>query len=73
MDDNPPGAPASASAREGRPYLGVFFATCRVYGRLYRNNEGTAYVGRCPKCGAPVRVLIGDSGTSERFFTAVCP
>ena len=40
---------------------------------LYRNREGTAYIGRCPRCGAPVRVPIGDSGTSERFFTAVCP
>ena len=73
MDDNPPGAPASASAHEGRPFLGVHFVTCRVYGRLYRNAEGTAYVGRCPKCGAPVRVPIGHSGTAERFFQAVCP
>ena len=73
MDDTSPPAQASTPGHEGRPYLGVHFVTCRVYGRLYRNREGTAYVGRCPKCGAPVRVLIGDSGTSERFFTAVCP
>ena len=73
MDDQPPPAQVSTPGREGTPFLGVHFTTCRVYGRLYRNREGTAYVGRCPKCGAPVRVLIGTGGTAERFFNAVCP
>lgn len=71
--DKPPPAPVPAPGHEGRPFLGVHFVTCRVYGRIYRNGEGTAYVGRCPRCGAPVRVPIGEGGSSERFFTAVCP
>jgi len=73
MDDTPPPREEPARGYEGRPYLGVHFVSCRTYGRLYRNREATAYVGRCPRCGAPVRVPIGESGTSERFFTAVCP
>lgn len=65
--------PAPAPANKGRPFLGVHFASCRVYGRLYPNSDRTAYIGRCPRCGAPMRVPIGEGGTSERFFTAVCP
>jgi len=56
-----------------RRYLGVHFVKCRVYSRLYRNPEGTAYVGCCPRCGAYVRIPIGEGGTSQRFFRAVCP
>lgn len=64
--------PPPPSTSEGRPFLGVQFVACRTYGRLYLNAEGTAYVGRCPRCGAPVRVPIGENGTSQRFFQAVC-
>lgn len=60
-------------APQGRPYLGVHFINCHVYGRLYRHPDGTAYHGRCPRCGAPLRVPVGQGGTTQRFFTAVCP
>jgi phage FluMu protein Com len=56
-----------------RQFLGVYFVKCNVYGRLYKNAEGTAYVGRCPKCGAPYSIRIGSEGTSSRFFNAFCP
>ncbi len=55
-----------------RPFLGVNFAACRVYGRLYKNREGTAYVGRCPRCGKLVQVPIGAHGTAQRFFIVDC-
>jgi phage FluMu protein Com len=58
---------------ESRRFLGVQFTKCRAYGRLYLNPEGTAYVGRCPRCGQLVRVPIGEHGTTQRFFQAVCP
>ena len=29
-----------------RKFLGVYFSCCHVYGRLYQNKQGTAYVGR---------------------------
>ncbi len=61
-------APEPAPARAPRPYLSVQFKCCSVYQRIYRNNDGTAYEGRCPRCTKPVRFLVGHGGTSERFF-----
>lgn len=52
----------------GRRWLGVWFTCCNVYGRIPRNAEGTMYVGFCPRCGARVQALIGEGGTSRRFF-----
>ena len=51
-----------------RMFLGIWFDCCHVYGRLYKNKDGTAYVGRCPRCLRPVRVKVGGNGTSRRFF-----
>lgn len=68
MPPNPPSAPATS-----RPFLGVNFARCRVYARLYRNPAGTMYVGRCPRCAARVEIPIGSGGTSQRFFIYECP
>jgi len=53
-----------------RPFLGIHFKCCNTYSRIYKNNTGTAYEGRCPKCGAIVRVPIGSEGSSSRFFVA---
>ena len=64
---------AGDRASEGtspRPFLGIRFECCRTYGRIYRNDEMTAYVGNCPKCRARISVPIGNDGTSSRFFSA---
>ena len=55
-------------AGANRPFLSVLFACCSVYQRIYRNEEATAYLGRCPRCGKPVRFEIGPGGTDERNF-----
>ena len=57
------GAPLS------RPFLSVHFACCGVYQRVYRDAAGKAYRGRCPRCGRSVRFVVGEGGTSARFFT----
>jgi hypothetical protein len=64
--------PPESGAGEGlrqRAYLGVHFACCGVYARIYRNAEQTAYVGNCPRCTRRVRIEIAPGGTDQRFFT----
>ncbi|MDR1480353.1 MAG: hypothetical protein LBJ00_15565 [Planctomycetaceae bacterium] len=51
-----------------RRFVGVRFNCCCVYWRIYVNSSGTAYEGRCPKCGKSVRLKVGSGGTDNRFF-----
>jgi hypothetical protein len=64
--DSRPGA----DRQQGRPFVGVRFACCDVYVRVYVNRSGTAYYGACPRCGRRVHLRIGPHGTDSRFFTA---
>ncbi|QDU97672.1 hypothetical protein [Lignipirellula cremea] len=64
--DSPDTRPAESTAR---PFVGVQFACCSVYCRVYRNRQADAYEGRCPRCAKPIRLKIGAGGVSSRFFT----
>jgi len=61
-------ATPSNATGASRPFLSVKFACCNVYCRIYRNNDGSRYEGRCPRCGQPVRFVVGQGGTDSRFF-----
>lgn len=63
------GGGTSDSGRSRR-FIGINFACCGVYARIYVNRDETAYEGRCPKCLRSVRFGIGPGGTDSRFFTA---
>lgn len=64
----PGSQPAATSS--SRRFVGVQFACCGVYSRIYVNRDSTAYEGNCPKCSKPVRLRIGPGGVDTRFFTA---
>jgi len=51
-------------------FLGIMFKCCNVYGRIYKNKDGSAYVGRCPRCMRNIKIPVGEGGTNQRFFSA---
>ena len=60
----------NTEAKRTNPFLGIHFKCCKTYGRIYRNQQRTAYRGRCPKCLAVLSVPIGPGGSDNRFLTA---
>jgi hypothetical protein len=51
-------------------FVGIHFACCDIYVRVYLNRAGTAYQGHCPRCSKRVELKVGPHGTHERFFRA---
>ncbi|MFQ5685516.1 MAG: hypothetical protein ACE5GV_02535 [Candidatus Scalindua sp.] len=60
---------AVVNRQKKRKYLGIHFACCNIYGRIY-NYSGKQYEGKCPGCLGRVTVRVGRGGVSNRFFVA---
>ncbi|NRA26328.1 MAG: hypothetical protein HRU10_03655 [Opitutales bacterium] len=72
IEASDPTSPGASEPGVPKKYLGVHFVECHAYGRMYPNFTNTHFVGRCPKCGQPIRARIGSDGTNARFFRASC-
>ena len=59
---------AEAPSQPRKPFVGLMFECCSVYGRLYPNRTGTAFEGRCPRCSRAISIPVGRDGTDARFF-----
>lgn len=59
-----------SEAVASRRFVGVHFACCDIYSRVYVNRDETAYAGNCPRCAKQILLKIGPGGTDSRFFTA---
>ena len=62
--------PSGHSRPNPRSFVGIHFACCEVYTRVYVNRDKTAYEGNCPRCSKPILIKIGLDGTDSRFFRA---
>ena len=60
----------SKQQRDQRHFLGVRFDCCRTYSRIYINQNQTAFVGHCPRCGKQIHVKISPDGMDAKFFSA---
>ncbi|HEV2293368.1 MAG TPA: hypothetical protein VGR35_05900 [Tepidisphaeraceae bacterium] len=68
LSSNAPEQGAPVVASSARPFIGVRFACCDVYVRIYRSPDGKRYRGHCPRCAKPVNFVVGAGGTDARTF-----
>ena len=57
------------AGRTRQPFLGIHFACCGIYTRIYVNASGSAFAGNCPGCGGQIVVRISPDGETDRFFS----
>jgi len=62
-------SPVAVKYRKNKKFLGIYFACCNVYGRIY-NHSGKQYEGKCPRCLRGLTIKIGSGGVGDRFFVA---
>ncbi|NRA31913.1 MAG: hypothetical protein HRU17_01095 [Polyangiaceae bacterium] len=57
MDETGPPSKPMVNRLKGRPFIGVLFNCCYVYNRVYRQEHGPYYIGRCLRCYRELKVM----------------
>jgi hypothetical protein len=52
-----------------RPFVGVMFRCCKVYGRAYLTADKQRFEARCPQCYQLVTLRVSSQGSNSRFFS----
>lgn len=52
-----------------RPFVGVMFRCCKVYGRAYLTADKRRFEARCPQCYQLVTLQVSSQGSNSRFFS----
>jgi hypothetical protein len=63
--------PAATSGADQRPWIGVQFACCGIYARVYRRIDTHFYLVKCPHCGQKSTVRVAPGGVSSRLFRSI--
>jgi hypothetical protein len=61
---------SSKSKPTENPWIGIRWACCNAYARVYRQPEVMYYMGRCPKCLRSLKIRVAPGGTKSRIFVA---
>lgn len=59
-----------ATGAQKRDFVGVNFACCKVYSRVYLTPGKKRVFGWCPRCGGRIEIHISPDGSDKRFFSA---
>jgi hypothetical protein len=52
-----------------RPFVGVMFRCCKVYGRAYLTADKRQFEARCPRCYQQITLKVSTQGSESRFFS----
>lgn len=52
-----------------RPFVGVLFRCCKVYGRAYLAADKSKFEARCPRCYQAVILQVSAQGSDSRFYS----
>lgn len=52
-----------------RPFVGVMFQCCKVYGRAYLTAKKDKFEARCPRCYQLITLQVSSRGSDSRFYS----
>ena len=70
LSSPPPSSPPAPRLGQRRHYVGIHFACCDVYVRVYLRHDRQAAQTHCPRCWRRVMLQFDAAGSTARFLQA---